>query len=350
MNGCVAIAEELRLFFGLWTNDLTGCHDRVFDSLVSMKRLKLSGFPTSLSRIGLGCMRLSPAREQESFSLLETYLNAGGNVLDTAEIYGGGQSETSIGDYLKRSGRRNEAFVVTKGCVEPHLVRPDYISGAIHGSLERLRIDAIDLYLLHRDDPSVPVSELVDVLNEAVSRGEIRAFGGSNWTPRRLAEANRYAAEYGKCGFLASSPHLALATPREPWWGGCTHATPEDVQWYRDNEVVVLAWSSQCRGFFSKDSITDTGYLAELVRVYYGRENLEKRRRLQLLANKYDVTPGQMAVAYVISLKAPTIALVGPLSVAELVTLLEADRLDLSDAELAWLELTASTSTPDGVQ
>jgi len=304
-----------------------------------MKRLRLPGLPESIGRIGLGCMRLTPELEAEADAVLDTYLDGGGNLLDTAEIYGGGKSESAIGNYLRKSGRRSDAFVLTKGCVEPYLVRPEYIRCAIQRSLERLQVDSIDLYLLHRDDPSVPVSELVDVLNEAIRRGHIRSLGGSNWSTSRLDEANQYAAANGLSGFAASSPHLALAVPREPWWGGCTHATPEDLLWYAERKILVIGWSSQCRGFFAKEPIAEPAYLAELIRVYYGRNNLERRQRLLALADKRGATPGQLAVAYVLSLDAPTAALVGPLSVGELSSLMLADQIALSRGERAWLNL-----------
>lgn len=287
-------------------------------------------------------MGLCPEREADNHALLDTYLDGGGNLLDTAEIYGRGKSECAIGDYLRSSGRRADAFVVTKGCVEPHLVRPEYIRSAIQRSLDRLRVDSIDLYLLHRDDPSVPTSELVDVLNEAVNRGFIGSFGGSNWSTQRLAEANHYAEQRQLVGFRASSPHLALAEPREAWWAGCTCASRQDLRWYAAQQMLVIGWSSQCRGFFSKEPIVDAAYLAELVRVYYSAANLAKRQRLLALSERRNTTPGQLAVAYVLSLDAPIVALVGPRSAAELAPLMHADEIALSPHERAWLELETS--------
>jgi 1-deoxyxylulose-5-phosphate synthase len=304
-----------------------------------MNRLQLSGLPESLSRIGLGCMGFSPERERDGFALIDAYQERGGNLFDTAEVYGHGESETLLGNYFQRRGGRADAVIVTKGCVEPRLVRPDYIRTAILRSLERLQTDVIDVYLLHRDDPSVPVGELVDVLNEATAAGRIRAFGGSNWSTSRLAEANRDAAARGLRGFVVSSPHLGLATPREAWWGDCTYATKEDLLWYAAEQMVVLAWSPRCRGFFSKEPITEPAYLADLVRVYYSPANLEKRQRLLALAERRGTTPGQLAVAYVLSFEALTIPLVGPLTVDELISLMSADQIALSKQERAWLEL-----------
>ncbi|HMA96691.1 MAG TPA: aldo/keto reductase [Polyangiaceae bacterium] len=304
-----------------------------------MNRLSLPGLESPFSRIGFGCMRLSLAQEAEWFTQIDAYLRLGGNLFDTAEVYGNGDSETALGEYIRRRGDRSDVVIVTKGCVEPRLVRPDYIRGAIERSLERLKTDVVDLYLLHRDDPTVPVAELLDVLNEAVKQGKIRAFGGSNWTAARLREANLLAARNGMLGFSVSSPHLALATPREPWWPSCTHATKEDMAWYREQGMVVLAWSSQCRGFLGQAEITDAAYLADLVRVYYTPANLEKRSRLHELAKRRGVLPSQLAVAYVLAVHAQTVALVGPVSPAELSSLMEAEQIQLSQSERLWLEM-----------
>jgi aryl-alcohol dehydrogenase-like predicted oxidoreductase len=311
-----------------------------------MHSLQIPGLPKSFSRIGLGCMHLSPEREADSFALLDTYLALGGNLFDTAEVYGQGNSELALGEYLRRRGSRADVVIVTKGCVEPYLVRPDYIRGAISRSLERLRTDVIDVYLLHRDDPAVPAAELVDVLNEAVSAGQVRVFGGSNWTTARLAEANRAAAAKGVSGFVVSSPHLGLATPRQAWWDGCTHATRDDLQWYAEQKLVVLGWSTQCRGFFAKETTTDPAYLAELIRVYYSAANLEKRQRLHALAARRGATSGQLAVAYVLSLDAPTAALVGATTIDDLRTLMAAEQFMLSARERAWLQLESASCEP----
>ncbi|MGC4068981.1 MAG: aldo/keto reductase [Polyangiaceae bacterium] len=96
------------------------------------------------------------------------------------------------------------------------------------------------------------------------------------------------------------------------------YATEEDLKWYAQREMPLFAWSSQCRGFFSKEPISDIAYMADVVRVYYTTPNLERRERLMLLANERGVDPAALAVAYVTSLPLNTVALVGPLSVADL--------------------------------
>lgn len=303
-----------------------------------MKTTFLPSLNREASRIGLGCMLLHPEREAEAFGLIEMYRGLGGNVFDTAEVYGGGQSEHALGNYFRIHGGRNEAIIITKGCVNSKLVRPDYIRSAIDRSLERLKMDCVDLYLLHRDDPTVPVKELVDVLAEAARAQKIRSYGCSNWTVARIDEANRYALKSGAPTFAASSPHLALAVPREPWWAGCNHATLDDIAYYTKTNMPVLAWSAQCRGFFSKEPITDMAYMAEVIRVYYTKENLERRERLMKLAEERHVDMAALAVSYVTSLPFATIALVGPQSIGDLARALTTVDLELSTKEISWLE------------
>jgi aryl-alcohol dehydrogenase-like predicted oxidoreductase len=306
--------------------------------ITPMKSIFIPELNRNVSRLGIGSIKFNTDFANETASLLDAYQVAGGNLIDTAEIYGRGKSEQAIGQYLKLRAARKDWTILTKACVDIDLVRPDYIRSAVPRSLERLQTEYIDLFVLHRDDPSVPVGEIVDVLNELVQAGLIRAFGGSNWTIARLGEAKCYAEKNRLMGPCLSSPHLGLATPNEPTWAGCTHATIADLDWYAEQGMPVFGWSAQCRGFFSAESGPANTSNPEQVRVYHSKKNFEKLARARELAFKRRVEPVQIALAWVLNQRATTVALVGPNSVKELQIAVGGVDITLNSDEMAFLE------------
>src|SRR5690606_8751935 len=119
------------------------------------------------------------------------------------------KSEEAIGIWMEENKRRDDVIILTKGG-HPNQHGPQInkqaIGDELNKSLERLRTDYVELYALHRDDPNVPVGEILEILNEHVEAGRIGAFGGSNWSQERLQEANEYAEKHGLVGFTFSSP------------------------------------------------------------------------------------------------------------------------------------------------
>jgi aryl-alcohol dehydrogenase-like predicted oxidoreductase len=218
-------------------------------------------------------------------------------------------------------------------------VTPENIRKAIAGNLQRVGTDYLDLWVSHRDNPAVPVGDLVETLNDEVAKGRIRAFGGSNWSAARIREANEYAARKGLMGMAVSSPHVCLATAAEPFWADCTQAGDADVAWHAASGVPLVAWSSQARGFFLDSSGPDDPN-ADLRRVYHPiPSNFEKLARARELAKAKGVAPIQVALAYVLSLPAPMVALVGPATTGEVDSCVAASELRLTQAEMDWLAL-----------
>ncbi|MBT0767377.1 aldo/keto reductase [Kineosporia sp. J2-2] len=153
------------------------------------------------------------ANEQESMAVLDAYVEAGGNFIDTAEGYShwvpgnvGGESETIIGNWLKRRGRRDDVVIATK---LKGLSR-DSIRQSVEASLRRLRTDHIDLYYAHYDDPDAPQEETAAAFGELVTEGKVRHLAASNFTPDRLAGALRIADELGVARYVALQPHYNL--------------------------------------------------------------------------------------------------------------------------------------------
>ncbi len=282
-------------------------------------------------------MIFHPDRQDLVDELLDAWRERGGNLIDTAEVYAGGQSERAIARYLESRGCRQELVILTKAFADVSEVGTRSIPDAVARGLERLGTDYIDLWLLHRDNPEVPIADIVEPLNAELEAGRIRAFGGSNWSVARLKEANEYAAARGLRGMSVSSPHVCLATAIEPFWPDCTQATAEDLAGYRETGIPVLAWSSQGRGFFLPSSGPDDAN-ADLRRVYHNAENLAKLERARDLAAEKGVAPIEIALSYVLSLDAPIAALVGPASVAEIDSCVRAAAMRLTESETAWLE------------
>ncbi|ACQ78820.1 oxidoreductase domain protein [Beutenbergia cavernae DSM 12333] len=290
-----------------------------------------------LSRLVMGCDN-QPDLAHAS-ALFDAFVEAGGSAFDTAYIYGGGRHEVLLGRWMANRGVRDDVVVIAKGAHTPHC-DPESIPRQLTESLDRLGTDHADLYLMHRDNPAVPVGEFVDVLDAEVRAGRVRAFGGSNWTPERLDEANAYASAHGKTGFAVVSNHFGLAEAYDVPWTGCEHATDAASRaWLTERQMPLLPWSSQARGFFAGRAHPDDRSDAELVRCYYSPENFERLHRAGKLAAGRGVATTAVALAYVLAQPFPTFPLIGPRSIAELRSSLEATRVALTPEEVAWLDL-----------
>lgn len=306
----------------------------------------IPGVTKPVSRIVFGCGGLRLDNREKTHTLLDAFHQAGGTALDTAFNYGrNGASERAVGQWIAERGVRSDVVIITKGAHHDAewrpRVRPEVITQELTTSLERLGTDYVDLYLLHRDDPQAPVGPIIDCLNEHLVAGRIRAFGGSNWTPRRIEEANAYAAAHGLHGMVASSPNLALAVAKDPPHMG--HATvsgdAEALQWYERTRFPLFAWSAQAQGFFSERGNPDNPEARTHFRRYDDPRNWERWRRVHELASKRGRTPTQIALAWVLDLPLEVYAVVGPGTVPHLEDTLAAQDASLTPAEIAWLDL-----------
>ena len=304
---------------------------------------KVEGVDKPVSRLVLGAMGLHESRMPISCALLDAFYERGGNCVDMAHWYGGGGCERAVGKWMALRGTRDDMVILGKGCHTP-FNRPQFIPIQLRESLERLGTDTIDLYVLHRDNPDVPVGEWVDALNEQKDAGRIRAFGGSNWTHTRIAEANAYAANKGVTGFGVSSPNFALARWHEPMWGpDCTTAKdPDAYAWYLETQLPVFAWSAQSSGLFTgryeRDDPRDRPP-HDHVGVWLNDENFDRLDRAREVADHKGCTAIQIALAYVICQPLNVFALFGPYNLKEALSSLAAVNVKLTDDELAWVNL-----------
>ncbi len=300
-------------------------------------RSRIDGVDVPVSRLILGCdnQRTMP----HASAMFDDFFERGGNAFDTAFIYADGLQERLLGRWIEQRQIRAKTAVIVKGAHTPFCTPKD-LSTQLIESLDRLKTSYADVYLMHRDNPEIPVSEFVDVLNEHQQAGRIKIFGGSNWSLARLQEANDYAEKKGLSKFAVVSNNFSLARMVSPVWSGCVAASdPAFKAWLSETGTPVFAWSSQARGFFTeragRDKISDD----ELVRCWYSDDNFERRERAIELAKQKGVLPIHIALAYVLNQAFPTFALVGPRLISETASSSEAFRVQLTPEEVAWLNL-----------
>ena len=271
--------------------------------------------------------------------LLDAFYEAGGNVFDTAWVYGMGRTERVLGEWLAARGVRDEAVVIGKGAHSP-LVYPDVIARQLDDSLGRLGTGHVDVYFMHRDNPDVPVDEFVDAIDAEVQAGRIRGpWGGSNWTRERLDAAIAYAKRSGKAAPGALSNNFSLAEMLDPIWAGCVAASDDSWKaWLTERQLTNFAWSSQGRGFFTPAAGRDKRGNPELVRVWYSESNFARRDRAIELAKSRGRSPIQIALAYCLNQAFPVVPLIGPRRLVELDESVQALDIRLSPAEIRWLD------------
>ncbi len=312
---------------------------------------QVPGLDKPVARVVQGTVMLSAADMARSLQLLDEVYAQGGTAFDTAHQYGGGDAERVLGRWVRERGLQDKVVVITKGAhhnQDRKRVTPFDITADLHDSLARLRLEPIDLYLLHRDDPSVPVGPIIETLNEHQRAGKLRAFGASNWSVARIQAANAYAAAHGLQGFAASSPNFSLAVQiREPW-PDCVSISgrqgERDRVWYTETGLPVFAWSSLAGGFFSgrfrRDNLDnfETPLDRLCAETYGSEENFRRLERAARLAADKDATLAQVALAYALRQPLNLFALVGCQTGAEFAENARALDVPLSQEEITWLE------------
>lgn len=301
-----------------------------------MKYLNLPGLDKHVSRLVLGMDNQTDL--EASRPVLDDFLERGGNAFDTAFIYQSGACEALLGQYLEERNLRDAVVILGKGAHTPDCT-PEAIGVQLEESLERLRTDFVDVYMMHRDNSDIPVGEFVDALNEQQTKGRIRIFGGSNWTVGRAQAANEYAASKGLRGFTVISNQFSLATMIDPVWAGCISSNDaESRAWLKENRVALMPWASQARGFFVFGDPNDTSN-EELVRCWYSTDNFARLERAKTLAQSKGVKAINIALAYVLHQPFTTLPLIGPRNVSETASSFRALEIELSASEMAWLNL-----------
>jgi len=271
-----------------------------------MKTIDL-GNGVKLSEISLGAGGLGwgdSEHEEKCFKIMDLYFELGGRSFDTARIYGNGNCDVSLGNWLKSRSVRNEAVIVTKGShPDPasmfvSRLSHDEIEGDLDLSLKAIGTEYSDLHILHRDDVKKPVEEIVDSLDKLVKSGKTRAVGVSNWAASRIIQANDYAKSAGKSLIVCAQMHYSLALTTTPSTGDLTHVilNEPDVSWYKESQLALMAFSPQARGWFVKRTDGKTNPMG-----YYDHlpENHRRLQRLQKLSKETGWSLSCITTAYV---------------------------------------------------
>jgi len=313
-----------------------------------MKTVKLPGNDKPLSQIIMGTMIIGLKNYEQSKLLLDNAMRLGINSFDLALVYGGGDSERAVGQWMEERGNREEVYIATKGAhpSDRSRVTPEDITADLTESLSRLRTDYIDAYLLHRDDVTKEVGPIMDILHEHCKAGRIRAFGGSNWTHERIAEANAYAVAKNQTQMTVSSPNYGLCEQvDDPWGPGCVTISGQigaaGREFYAKTGIPVFAYSSLGRGMLSGRT-TRENYKEVLdgaaLRAYAHEVNFERLDRARELAGQKGVSVPQIALAYLLHQPLRVFPIVGAAGEKELEETAAVINIELTEQECKWLE------------
>ena len=291
----------------------------------------------------------------EAAKLWDHWIEVGGNAFDNAHIYGQGSMEKLLGDWHRKRDNLKDLVIIAKGAHTPNC-DPKSITSQLTESLDRLQTETADIYIMHRDNTEIPVDEFVDVLNEEKNKGRIKIFGGSNWTLSRFKEANNWAEENNKVKFSVLNNNLALCKMIKPLWDGCISSNDQEILTYLEStKTAHLSWSSQGRGYFLPDDITQQieekitkdesswrqpgEHSSGPLSCFDSEDNRERKSRAIDLAKKLNTDSQNIAGAWPLNLDFPSFALIGPRIISEIDSSLKNLDLELTREQVNWLNL-----------
>lgn len=300
--------------------------------------LILPGTGLSVSPFGLGCTRAGSAWTGERADrLLDYFVDMGGNVIDTARIYGLpdiGASEATLGGWLHRRGRRSDIVLMTKGghpeVSSMHVSRMSRrdMELDLAASLRALRTDYVDIYFYHRDDEDQSVGELLECMEDFRRAGHIRFYACSNWSTRRMREADAYARAHGLTGFVGNECLYNLGSAGAgPLHDDTLVRADADMLAYHQGGThnTMMPYSGLCEGFFhrleSSPSVQDARLTGS---PYHTPANLRLAGRVALLREKYAATTSQVLAGFFFTSAVPMLPLFGCSSESHLAELLAA--------------------------
>jgi aryl-alcohol dehydrogenase-like predicted oxidoreductase len=288
--------------------------------------------------------------QSTSFKLLDAWVGSGMNLIDTADVYSrwvegnrGGESETVIGQWLKRSGKRNQVVLATKVGKEmgPGLngLSPAYIRQAVDASLKRLQTDHIDLYQSHDDDPNTPLEETMQAFADLIKAGKVRAIGASNFGAPRLQRALEVSRKLGLPRYETLQPLFNLYN-RGPYETGLQAVCVE-------HQIGVINFYALASGFLTgkyrnREDMSKSLRGQSVVGKYLNERGLRILAALDKVAARTGSTPGQAALAWQMVQPGIAAPIASASSLAQLKELVAAAELKLDEESVA--ELTRASS------
>jgi aryl-alcohol dehydrogenase-like predicted oxidoreductase len=293
--------------------------------------------------------------DEKAFPILDAFVSAGFNLIDTADIYPrwvpgnqGGESEEIIGNWLKRSGKRKEVIVATKVGMEmgdgKKGLSKDYILRSADDSLRRLQTDYIDLYQSHKDDPETPLEETLEAYDQLIKQGKVRAIGASNYSAARLAEALNVSKSNG----------LARYESLQPLYNLYDRALYEDElePLCIEEGIGVINFYSLAAGFLtgkyrSEDDLSKSAR-GGTVKKYLNERGFGIVEALDQVAAQYNSTPAQIALAWLMARPGITAPIASATSVEQLNDLIEATKLELDQSAIDLLDQASAEQSDKG--
>jgi aryl-alcohol dehydrogenase-like predicted oxidoreductase len=314
-----------------------------------MEKRKLGKSSIEVAPLTFGCNVFGWTVDQAmSFKLLDGFLAAGFNFIDTADIYAswvpgnkGGESETIIGNWLKARGGRDKVVIATKLGIEmgpgkKGLSRA-YMMRAVEDSLRRLQTDHIDLYQSHRDDPDTPIEETLAAYQELIQQGKVRVIGASNFSAPRLAASLETSARLGLPRYETLQPPYNLVDRGE--FEGELEAL------CLKQTVGVIGYYSLASGFLTGKyrSAADTASRARgsSAAKYMNEKGFRTLAALDAVAKAHHAKPGQIALAWLIARPSVTAPIVSATTMDQLAEMVKAPEIKLTPAEIAQIDVAS---------
>lgn len=285
------------------------------------------------------------ADKAASFQILDAFVAGGGNAIDTADGYSvwvpghrGGESETIIGSWLRRRGRRDDVIVATKVGWEVNAdnkgLAKKYILRAVEGSLRRLQTDYIDLYQSHKDDPTVPVEETLAAYAQLVQEGKVRALGASNFSAERLRESLEVSARHGLPRYESLQPLYNLYDRAE--------LEQQLLPLVQEQHLGVIPYYGLAAGFLtgkyrSAADLQKSARGGGVGQKYLNDKGLRILGVLDTVAARLQATPAQVALAWIMAQPGLTAPIASATSAAQVTELLKATELQLGPEDVAEL-------------